>query len=213
MERVADVTRMNLGADKQAQEIGGGSYGATGSATSPTSTGFTCSGLTASAHVGHLVTLGAVWGVITANTATTVTVDQWYTPGTYAGGAAAPSAGTFIILPAAAPAVFMAIAATGGHSPVVGDTTLLNEGSTAGSGMLRKAATYAHTTSATNYTMTATYTYTSTDNGTTRVYDTIGMFDTLTPVSGIMQFQSSLNFSASLSITGDAVTATQTVNM
>lgn len=206
------MTRMNLGVDKQSQEIGGGAYGATGSATSPTSTGFTCSGLTASAHVGHLVTLGAVWGVITANTATTVTVDQWYTPGTYAGGAATPSAGTYIILPAAAPAIFMAIAATGGHTPVASDTTLLSEGTTAGSGMLRKAATYAHTTSATSYTMAATYTYTSTDNGTTRAYDTIAMFDTLTPASGIMQFQTTMNFTASLSITGDAVTVTQTVS-
>lgn len=204
------MTRLNLGVDKQSFEIGGGTYGATGSATSPTATGFTCSGLVSSAHVGHWVQLGAVFGVITANTATTVTVDQWYTPGTYAGGAATPSAGTFIIMPGAAAAIFMAITTDSG-APVATDTVLTSEGSTAGSGMLRKAAAFAHTTSATNYTMTVTFTYTSTDNGTTRVYAKIGMFDTLTPVSGIMQFESLLNFTASLSITGDAVTVTQTV--
>lgn len=207
------MTRMNLGADKQAQEVGGGTYGATGSATSPTSTGFTTSGLVSGAHVGHWVQLGQVIGTVTSNTTTGVVVDQWYTPGTMAGGAATPSAGTYVIMPAAAAAVFMGIAATGGHTPVVGDTTLLNEGSTGGSGMLRKLAAYAHTTSATTFTWTSTYTYTSTDNGTTRVYDTIAMFDTLTPVSGIMQFQSTMNATASLSITGDAVTVTDTVTM
>lgn len=206
------MTRMNLGADKQAQEIGGGTYGATGSATSPTGTGFTCSGLVASAHIGHLVQLGAAWGVITANGTTSVTVDQWYTPGTYA-PASTPSAGVFVIMPAAAPAVFMGIAATGGHTPVVTDTSLLNEIATVGSGVLRKLATYAHTTSAASFTWSATFTYTSTDNGTVRVEDTIAMFDTLTPVSGIMQFQSTMNATATLSITGDAVTVTDTVSM
>lgn len=204
------MTRTNVGLNKQSDQLGGGGLGATGSATTPTATGFTTTGLTASAHVGKLVTLGSVYGVITANTATAVTVDQWYTPGTAAAGAT-PAAGTFVILPGQAPAMFMAITfnSTGALAT---DTTLASESTTVGSGMLRKLATYAHTTAATSYTMAATYTYTSTDNGNTQAYQKIGMFDTAVPGSaGIMQFET--NFTpATLTATGDAVTVTQSVS-
>lgn len=206
------MTRVSSGADKQAAEIGGGAnLGATGSATSPTATGFTCTGLTASANVGQMVTLGAVYGVITANTTTAVTVDRWYTPGT-AAAAATPSAGTFVILPGQAPAMFMAIT-TNSTAPAPGDTVLTGESTTAGSGMLRKLATYGHTLGTTSLTLAATYTYTSTDNGTSLAFDKIGTFDTGTPGSaGIMQFESTFT-AATLTATGDAVTITDTVSL
>lgn len=204
------MTRTNVGVNKQSDQLGGGGLGATGSATSPTATGFTCTGLTSGAHVGKLVTLGGVWGVITANTATAVTVDQWYTPGT-AAAAATPSAGTFVILPGQAPAMFMALTYDV-NTALVTDTTLASETTTAGSGMLRKLATYAHTTNATSYTMAATFTYTSTDNGTSHAFQKMGMFDTAVPGSaGIMQFETNFT-AATLTATGDAVTTTQTVS-
>lgn len=206
------MSRVNVGTAKQAAELGGSSLGTTGSATSPTGTGFTCTGLTASAHVGKLVTLGGTYGVITANTTTTVTVDQWYTPGT-AASAATPSAGTYVILPGQAPAMFMVL--TGNvTAPGPTDTTLTGEITTAGSGMLRKLATYAYTAPATSYTMAATFTYTSTDQTAGSVsFQKMGMFDTATPGSaGIMQFETPFT-QATLTATGDAVTVTQTVSM
>lgn len=209
------MTRVNKGVDMQSAEIGGGNYGygGTATATSPTSLTATGTPWVASAYIGQVVAAGSVYGVITANTTSVLTVDQWYNPATpnATPGSTPSSTTTFAILPGAAPAIFMGITTDTG-TPVVTDTALASESSTVGSGMLRKPATYAHTTSATNYTMTATYTYTSTDNGTTRVYAKIGMFNTVAPVTGIMQFESLLNFTASLSITGDAVTVTQTVS-
>lgn len=206
--------RVNGGADMQADELGGGTLGATGSATSPTTTGFTTSGLVSSAHVGKLVVLGGVWGVVTANTTTTVTVDQWYTPGLGTTTAAAtPSAGTFVILPGRAPAIFMAIT-TDATSPNATDTTLPSEIVAASSGCLRKLATYAHTTSATSYTMTTTYTYTSTDSSFgSRSIAKMGMFNTVVGATGIIQFETLLSAAATLTATGDALTVTQTVTM
>lgn len=206
--------RVNGGADMQADELGGGTLGATGSATSPTTTGFTTSGLVSGAHVGKLVVLGGVWGVVTANTTTTVTVDQWYTPGLGTTTAAAtPSAGTFVVLPGRAPAIFMAIT-TDATAASATDTSLASEIVAAGSGCLRKLSTYAHTTSATSYTMTTTYTYTSTDSSFgSRSIAKMGMFNTITGASGIMQFETLLSATATLTATGDALTVTQTVTM
>ena len=206
--------RTNKGADMQSAEIGGGVYGfgGTATATSATSLTMTGAGWTTNAFTGQIVAAGSVYGVILSNTATVLTVDQWYNPATpNATVGTTPSATVvFSILPGAAPAMFMAIT-TDATAAAATDTTLASEGSTANSGLLRKPATYAHTTSATSYTMAATYTYTSTDNGTTRVYAKIGMFNSVVPVTGIMQFETLMNFTASLSITGDAVTVTQTV--
>jgi hypothetical protein len=207
------MTRLNKGVDMQSAEIGGGPYGIGGVATATSATTLTGTGtpFVSSAYIGQVVVADGVYGVIVSNTTSVLTVDQWNNPaapGTV--GTTPSSTAKFAVLYGAAAAIFMAITTDAG-AVVLTDTTLASEGTTAGSGMLRKPATYAHTTSATSYTMTATYTYTSTDNGTTRVYAKIGMFNTFPPASGIMQFESLLNFTASLSITGDAVTVTQTV--
>lgn len=206
--------RVNGGADMQADELGGGTLGATGAATSPTTTGFTTSGLSSGAHVGKLVVLGAVWGVVISNTTTAVVIDQWYTPGLGSTTAAAtPSAGTFVILPGRAPAIFMAIT-TDATAASATDTSLTSEIVAASSGCLRKLATYAHTTSATSYTMTTTYTYTSTDSSFgSRSIAKMGMFNTVVGASGIMQFETLLSAAATLTATGDALTVTQTVTM
>jgi len=206
--------RVNKGADLQSAEIGGGTYGfgGTATATGTTSLTMTGAGWTTNAYIGQIVAAGAVYGVILSNTATVLTIDQWYNPATpnATPGSTPSGTTTFAILPGAAPAMFMAIT-TDAAAASATDTALTSEGSTAGSGMLRKPGTYAHTTSASSYTMAVTYTYTSTDNGTTRVYAKMGMFNSVVPVTGIMQFETLMNFTASLSITGDAVTVTQTV--
>jgi hypothetical protein len=209
------MTRMNKGADMQSAEIGGGTYGISGTATNVTVTTLTATGtpFVSSAYIGQIVAAENAYAVITSNTTGALTYDQWYNPASpnATPGTTPTTTAKYQILPGAAPAMFMGIAATGARTPVVTDTTLLNEISTAGSGMLRKPGTYAHTTSAANYTMSNTWTYTATDTGTTRSFDTIALFNTVTPVTGIMQFQTTMNAPASLSITGDAVTVTQTV--
>jgi hypothetical protein len=206
--------RVNKGADMQSAEIGGGVYGIGGTATATSATSLTATGtpFVASALIGQIVAAGSVYGVILSTTTSVLTIDQWYNPASpnSTPGSTPSSTVVYSVLPGAAPAMFMAIT-TDAAAASATDTVLASEGSTAGSGMLRKPGTYAHTTSATSYTMAVTYTYTSTDNGTTRVFAKIGMFNSVVPVTGIMQFETLMNFTASLSITGDAVTVTQTV--
>src|SRR4051812_44414427 len=147
--------KVNSGNDSQAAMMGGGGAGVTGTMTSPTSTGFTASGLTSGAHVGRMVVVGSVYGVITANTTTSVTVDRWYNPATPGGTAGTtPGAGTYLIVPGNAPLEFMALTANN-TSPTGTDTTLTAEITTAG--LLRQLAAYAHTTGAAGYTLTGTY--------------------------------------------------------
>lgn len=201
--------KTNIGNDFQAKAMGGGTLGATGSATSPTATGFTTTGLVSGAHVGCLVVLGGVWGVITANTTTAVTVDRWYTPGSPGGAAAAtPSAGTFVILTGQAPAIFMGITADSA-SPAAGDTTLTGEITTSGGGLVRKIITYAHTTGAASYTGTAVFTA----NGTDSLPVTIAKMAMFGGLGAAVQmvFESLLNAVATLSASGDQLTVTHTV--
>lgn len=187
--------------------MGGDVVGVTGSATSPTATGFTCTGLTASAYIGHLVVLGATYGVITGNTATSVTVDKWYTPGDAVTTATTPGAGTYVILPGNAPTWYMALS-NNSVAPAAGDTTLPGEVTTAGGGLVRKLATYGHTTGANSYTLTGAYTANASDTLPVTVYK-IGTFNSL--VSGQLLHETSLSASATLSASGDQLTVTQTV--
>jgi hypothetical protein len=205
--------KVNGGNDAQAAAMGGDVAGVTGSATSPTATGFTTSGLSSGAYVGHMVQLGAVYGIITANTATTVTIDQWLAPGAPGTtGAATPSAGTYVILPGQAPYWYMAIT-TDATTPGATDTTLASEIVAAGSGCLRKLATYAHTTGIAAYSLAATYTYTSTDQTFgSRTIAKMGIFNTLAGATGRMQFETLVSPTATLTATGDQLTITNTIS-
>lgn len=202
--------KVNSGQDLQADALGGGSSGATGSATSPTATGFTTTGLVSGAHVGKVAVLGGVYGVITANTATAVTVDRWYTPGSPGGAApSAPAAGTFVIVVGQAPANYMAITANNA-APAAGDTALTGEITTAGGGLVRKVATFAHTAGAATYTLTGVFTA----NGSDSLPVTIAKMATFQSlVAGRMMHETLVSPTATLSASGDALTLTQTVTM
>lgn len=208
------MTRVNNGADMQADELGGGSYGATGAYTGSSTTGLTgATGLVASAHIGKMIVVAGVFGVVISNTTTAFVVDQWYVPGTLAAGTTPATSGTFSVLPGRAPAMYMAITTDTGAANVT-DTTLPTEIVAASSGCLRKIATYAHTTNATSYTMTATYTYTSTDAGVgSRIIHKMGMFNSVLGATGLMQFETVLNADATLTALGDQLTVQQTVSM
>lgn len=197
--------------------MGGDVAGFTGTATATSATSLTATGtpFVASAYIGHTVVAGSVYGVVTANTTSVLTIDQWYTPGSPGGAAASTPGGTstYVILPGNAPYWYMAIT-TDTASPGATDTSLPSEITAAGSGCLRKLATYAHTTGVASYSIAATYTYTSTDQTFgSRAIAKIGIFNTLTPATGRMQFETLLAQTATLTATGDQLTVTDSVSL
>lgn len=95
-------------------------------------------------------------------------------------------------------------------APAAGNTTLAGEITTAGGGLLRKVATYAHTTGTATYTLTATFTA----NGSDALPVTLakrGVFDAAS--TGTLVFETLLNSTAVLSVSGDATTITDTVTI
>jgi hypothetical protein len=214
------MTRMDGGADGQAAAMGGDVAGYTGTATASSATSLTGTStpFVASAFIGHIVvatSASLMYGVVTANTTSVLTVDQWYAPGSPGGAAVGPptSTTTFVVLPGQAPYWYMALGATS-HSPFHTDTTLSGEITTTGGGLIRKLATYAHTTAATSYTLAATFTANGSDSlGSPVTIFNIGLFNTLTGATGRMQFQTALSPTATISASGDSLTVTDTISM
>lgn len=213
--------KTNSGNDIEAAQLGGDVVGITGTATATSATSLTGTGtpFVASAYIGHIVVAtgiasgaaGGAYGVITANTTSVLTVDRWYNAAT-PGGAAATTPGattTFAILPGGASAPFMAITANA-TAPSASDTTLTAEIATAGGGLIRKIATYAHSAGTNTYTLTGTFTV----NGSDTIPVTVAKMATFTGmVSGQMLHETLLSATATLSAISDAVTITQTVTM
>lgn len=110
---------------------------------------------------------------------------------------------------ATAVAKYMALTANS-SAAAAGDTTLTAEITTAGGGLLRAAATYAHTAAANTYTLTKTFTANGSDALPVTIAK-IGVFDASS--SGNMPFETLLSSTATLSASGDQVTITQTVTM
>lgn len=205
---------VNSGRDLQALVMGGDTTALAGTATAATATSLTSSGFTASAYIGHIVVAGNsaatfVYGVVTANSTTVLTVDRWYTPGTPGGTAAATPSATapFLICPYGAGAPFMAL--TANASAAAGtDTTLTGEITTAGGGLIRKLSTYAHTAGVASYTLTGVFTANGSDTLPVTVAK-LGIFNSIS--GGTMAFETLLNATATLTSSGDQVTCTDTV--
>ena len=98
-----------------------------------------------------------VFGMIQSNSATVLTVDQWYSAGTWATGTTPNATGQYQILPGQLPAMWMAVTSDAG-APAASDTALASEATT--NGFARALATWAHTAAAGTYTLTNTYTAT-----------------------------------------------------
>lgn len=196
--------------------MGGDVAGFTGTATATTATSLTATGtpFVASAYIGHIVTAPGVYGVITANTTSVLTVDQWYTPSAPGGAAASTPSSTavYTILPGNAPYWYMAIT-TNATAPSASDTTLTSEITTAGGGLIRKLATYAHTTGVASYSLAATFTVNGSDTGLPVTIAKMGIFNTLVGATGRMQFETLVSPTAVLSAVGDALTLTDTVTL
>ncbi len=216
------MAKTNIGQGKQALALSGG--GVAGYANSSGAITYTATTVTPTASPvwtastgtnfgtanvwqGYIVVAGTVYGVITSNTATALTVDRWYNPATPTGAAGStPASNTsFIIVPGNAPCYWMGI---GTGSVAITDIALSGEQTTNGLG--RAQATFAHTfsnSSANNtYTLTNTFTYTGSSSVT---LTDIGIFDAAS--SGIPLFTSALSSSATVAASGDAVTVTDTI--
>lgn len=110
---------------------------------------------------------------------------------------------------ATAVAKWMALTATA-TAPAVTDTVLTGEITTGGGGLIRQAAAYAHTTSASTYTLTGTYTANGSDTLPVTIAQ-MGVFDATS--SGNLVFRTLISPTATLSASGDVLTVTQTVTM
>lgn len=96
-------------------------------------------------------------------------------------------------------------------APAAGDTALTGEITTAGGGLVRAAATYAHTSGTNTYTLTNTFTANGSDTVPVTVAK-MGAFDASS--AGNMPFATLLTpATATISAAGDTVTVTQTVTM
>jgi hypothetical protein len=202
----------NAGIDSVSNMVGN-PLGISGTASATTATSLTSTGFVASAYIGQMVVAGTVYGIITANTTTVLTVERWVNPATPGGAAGSTPSGTttFSIVPGQAPAAFMALTANSG-APASGDTVLTGEITTAGGGLIRKLASFAHTAGTATYTEAATFTANGTDSLPVTLAK-VGMFPTLTGASGIMVFETLMSATATMTVSGDQVTNTQTVTV
>jgi hypothetical protein len=216
---------VNSGRDIWARMQGGGVLGINGvSTTAPTGTTYTCTGASAPGSTSYWngqyivagsTSVGLVYANIISNTNASppvLTVDQWMNfsaPG--AGAATTPVAGPFAIVNGAAPAFFVGLGNTN-TSPSAGDTSMSGEITTAGGGLIRKIAPWAHTAGTNTYTLTPVFTANGTDSLPVTAYR-IGVF--ISPVASnttaSMMFETSLSASATLSASGDQLTVTETV--
>lgn len=103
---------------------------------------------------------------------------------------------------------FLALTANN-TAPAAADTTLTGEIATAGGGLIRKQATYAHTTGASTYTLTATFTANATDVLPVTV-NKIGVFNATT--GGLMPWSSQIT-AAPFNASGDSATVTMTITL
>ncbi len=94
--------------------------------------------------------------------------------------------------------------------PSAGDTTLGGEITTAGGGLIRAQATYAHTGGASTYTLSKTFTVNANDTIPVSVAK-VGVFNAGS--AGKMPWSSLLSAVATLNAVGDNVTITETITL
>lgn len=154
--------------DWQAKAMGAGPSTAfataTGTSTAVTATSLTNTGAAfptaGQGLAGQVVVSGARYGIIVANTATALTIDQWYDPSSTAGASgSSPATGVYVIVPGQGTASWQALTQNA-TAPAATDTVLTAEIVTAD--FARAVGTYAHTAAATTYTLTKLFTSTST---------------------------------------------------
>ena len=192
---------------------------AQGAATASSATSLTNSGATfptaGQGLAGCIVVAGPnssgtgskVYGVITSNTATVLTVDQWYDPTSTTGAAGTtPNAtASYVIVVGQNPAAWMALT-TDATAPSTADTTLASELTTGG--FARAVGTWAHTAAATTYTLVHTWTATA-----TQTINKEAQFGAATTTAGgVMPFESAEPSPPTL-VSGDTIQNTVTITI
>lgn len=208
--------------DWQSKAMGGGLAPVatmTGSATSTTATSLTNTGATfptaGQGLSGMIVVAGPrasssaadpiVFGVIVSNTGTVLTVDKWYSGGTWGTGTTPNGTCTYTVLPGQMPAMFLAVTSDAG-APSAADTTLASEATT--NGFARALATWAHTAAATTYTLQVVFTA----SGTLTVNKGAVFGAATATAGGVMPFESAEPSPPTL-VSGDTLTQTVTVTI
>jgi hypothetical protein len=111
----------------------------------------------------------------------------------------------------APPAAFNYIGLTANSgAPAAGDTTLAGEITTAGGGLVRAQAVFAHTNGTSSYTLTKTFTANGSDSLPVTIAK-IGVFNAAS--GGTLGFETLLSSTATLAASGDALTITDTVSI
>jgi hypothetical protein len=207
---------VNSGNDILSKQIGGaGIYTTPRTSTGTSATSLTDTGASFSTSlVGQIVLAGTVYGVIESATSTVLTIDRWYNPATPGGAAGStPGATTaYVVLPGCAPALFMALSSSN-SSPASGDTTMASEITTASGGLVRAIGTYAHTASATTYTLANTWTANGSDSLPVTIYRSGTFISMVNGWSGSMLSEDTLNASATITASGDQLTLTWTATV
>jgi hypothetical protein len=208
--------------DWQSKAMGGGLPPVatmTGSATSVTATSLTNTGASfptaGQGLAGMIVVAGPratssagdaiSFGVIVSNTATVLTIDRWYSGGTWGLGTTPNGTCSYTVLPGQMPAMFLAVTSDNG-APSASDTTLASEATT--NGFARALATWAHTAAATTYTLQVVFTA----SGTLTVNKEAVFGAANTTAGGVMPFESAEPNPPTL-VSGDTLTQTVTITI
>lgn len=148
-----------------------------------------------------------VYGVIVSNSATVLTVDQWYDPTSTSGAAGATPNATcsYVVLPGQNPAAWMAVTANS-FSPATSDTTLAGE--LTSNGFSRAVGTYAHTAAASTYSLVHLWTAT----GTETINNEAQFGACNTTAGGVMPFESAEPSPPTL-VSGDTLQNTVTITI
>lgn len=147
------------------------------------------------------------YGIIVSNTATVLTVDQWYDPTSTTGAVQTlPSTtASYCIVPGQGSASWMAVTANA-TAPTSADTVLTSEIVT--SDFIRAVGTYAHTAAATTYTLV--HLFTSTSTVTINKEAVFGAANVAG--GGVMPFESAEPSPPAL-VSGDTLTQTVTITI
>jgi hypothetical protein len=208
------MTKTNAGLDLEWLAAIGLAAGEANTATATSATSLTRSGAswTTDQWKGCVVVAASgVYGNVLSNTATALTIDRWYNPGTPGGAAGTTPSGTttYSIMPYAGGAMFMGLT-TNATAVGAGDTVLPSEITTAGGGLIRKICTLTHTAGGATGTAVAVFTVNASDTGLPVTIAKMGLSPSL--LSGMNNlFQTVLSATAVLSAIGDQLTVTDTI--
>ena len=148
-----------------------------------------------------------VYGVIVSNTATVLTVDQWYDPTSTSGAAGStPNAtASYVVVPGQNPAAWMAVTANV-FTPLTSDTTLVGE--LTSNGFSRAVGTWSHTAAASTYALVHLWTASGTET-----INNESQFGAANPTAGgVMPFESAEPSPPTL-VSGDTLQNTCTVTI